>query len=76
VNLSCYITLGVHKKIGQSTVPPLHYSLQAGRDICHDALKNKYCNISQTQIQTYCDFCDTCQLKKSKVKKSIVVKVG
>ena len=44
-----------------------------GRDICHSTLKDIFANISQRQIQLFCEFCDTCQLKKSGIKKGVVV---
>jgi len=45
-----------------------------GRDITRNGLAVEYANVTRDQIQLYLDMCETCQLKKSKVQKSVVVK--
>ena len=46
----------------------------AGRDIMHLKIGEKYANVTKEQIQVYLGLCETCQLKKRKVRKSLVVK--
>lgn len=45
-----------------------------GRDIMHHKTKAKYVNITKDQLQLFADLCEDCQLKKKKVRKSLVVK--
>ena len=44
------------------------------RDIMHQKTKLKYANITKDQLQLFADLCEECQLKKKKVRKSLVVK--
>ena len=44
------------------------------RDITNNKLKETHANITKEVIQMYVDLCETCALKKRKVRKSIVVK--
>ena len=46
----------------------------ASRDIMHKKTSEQYSNITKEIINTYLHLCETCQLKKSKFRKSIVVK--
>lgn len=45
-----------------------------GRNVLYDNLSKKYANVSQEQIMMFLQLCEECQLKKSKVRKSVVVK--
>ena len=44
------------------------------RDIMHQKTKAKYANVTKDQLQLFTDLCEDCQLKKKKVRKSLVVK--
>ena len=44
------------------------------RDIMHQKTRLKYANITKDQLQLFADLCEECQLKKKKVRKSVVVK--
>ena len=44
------------------------------RDITNRKLKETHVNITKKVIQLYVDLCETCALKKRKVRKSLVVK--
>ena len=44
------------------------------RDITNKKLKETHANITKEVIQMYVDLCETCALKKRKVRKSLVVK--
>ena len=44
------------------------------RDILHKHINEQYANVTKGHISVYLDFCETCNLKKSKIKKSLVVK--
>ena len=44
------------------------------RDITNRKLKETHANITKEVIQLYVDLCETCALKKRKVRKSLVVK--
>ena len=46
----------------------------AGRDITRRKLAEKYANITESQILLYLEGCETCALKKKRVKKGLVVK--
>lgn len=45
-----------------------------GRDIMEKEVGEKYANITREYIMIYIRLCETCQLKKSSVRKSLVVK--
>ena len=45
-----------------------------GRNILSKALSEKYANITIDQMKAFLQFCEECQLKKSSVRKSVVVK--
>lgn len=45
-----------------------------GRNILSKALSEKFANITIDQIKVFLQFCEECQLKKSSVRKSVVVK--
>ena len=45
-----------------------------GRNILSKALSEKYANITLDQVKVFLQFCEECQLKKSSVRKSVVVK--
>ena len=45
-----------------------------GRDIVHKRTVTKIANCTKELIQLYIDLCEDCQLKKSKIRKGIVVK--
>ncbi len=45
-----------------------------GRDILNDKIGKSYANVTKEQITSYLQLCETCQLKKSQVRKGIVVK--
>ena len=45
-----------------------------GPRITHKATCEKYANVTLEQIELYRNMCETCQLKKSSVRKSLVVK--
>lgn len=45
-----------------------------GKNVLRIELSKKYANISQEQLLAFLKLCEECQLKKSKVKKSLVVK--
>ena len=45
-----------------------------GRDIMHQKTKAKYANVTRDQLQLFTDLCEECQLKKKKIRKSLVVK--
>ena len=46
-----------------------------GRDLGYKALQPKFANVTKIQVQTYVNCCANCQVKKTRMKKSIVVKV-
>lgn len=51
-----------------------HIPGHGGRDVMLNTLNEKYANITQRQVATYLQLCETCQLKKQCVRKSLVVK--
>ena len=46
----------------------------ASRDIMHKKAKCQYANITKEHINIYRSLCESCQLKKNKVQKSLVVR--
>ena len=44
------------------------------RDISHNKTKISYANITKEIIQIYVNLCESCNLKKSRIRKSLVVK--
>ena len=44
------------------------------RDVTHNKVGELYANVTREFVQLYVDHCETCLLKKSKVRKSLVVK--
>lgn len=44
------------------------------RDVSKNKVKERYANVTKETIQLYVDMCETCALKKRKVRKSLVVK--
>ena len=44
------------------------------RDITNNKIKESYANITKEVIQMYVDMCETCSLKKRKIRKSLTVK--
>lgn len=45
-----------------------------GRNVVEQCVKQKYANVSRDHILRFIELCEECQLKKTKVRKSIVVK--
>lgn len=45
-----------------------------GRNVTNNELKKKFANISREHIMYFLELCEECQLKKTKVRKSLVVK--
>ena len=44
------------------------------RDVTHDKVSELYANVTKEFVQLYVDYCETCLLKKNKVRKGLVVK--
>ncbi len=44
------------------------------RDITKNAINSRFANVTKEQIDVFLDLCETCHLKKKKVRKSLVVK--
>ena len=57
------VLLAIHRTIGHG-----------GRTSMCKATKEKYANISRDQITLFLQYCEECQLKKSSVRKCVVVK--
>ena len=56
-------------------ISEIHNQLEhAGRDLMYNKVKKVYANISKLHVQAFVDSCQKCQLKKSRIRKSIVVK--
>ena len=56
-------------------VHEIHLSNGHGaRDIMHHEAKKRYANVTREILQMYCELCEECQLKKNKVRKSLVIK--
>ena len=47
-----------------------------GRDVSHVKVSELYANITRELITIYVDLCETCLMKKRKVRKSLVVRLG
>ena len=45
-----------------------------GRTIIYKETSKKYANVSKSQIELYLQFCESCQMKKCTVRKSVTVK--
>ena len=44
------------------------------RDITHNKTSASYANVTKEIIQLYVNLCESCNMKKSKIRKSLVVK--
>ena len=63
-----------HEKLC-GTIHEIHLLTGHGaRDIMHDKAMKKYVNVTKELLQLYTDLCEDCQLKRKKVRKSLVVK--
>ena len=72
---TCYFLVSLSESEIFDVIQKEHLSSgHGGRDVVQNKTSLKYANVTKQLIQMFVDLCEDCQLKKSKIRKGIVVK--